>query len=93
MQHKHVGGESGTVTVHITPEVSEKLTVLARDLKRSTSQLAAEALTSFVERNASQVQEIKRALRADASIPHERVANWVRSWRGGRRLRRPQPES
>jgi predicted transcriptional regulator len=94
MERKHLDTESATsVTVQIAPEVNRKLEGLARDLKRSKSQLAGEALTSFVERNASQIQEIKRALKDTTSVPHSWVAEWVRSWRAGRELRRPQPEA
>ena len=86
-----------TMTVRITPEVSEKLDVLARDMKRSKSYLASEAIAAYVERNAWQVARIKEALEEARSgapgVPHEDVERWVGSWGGDGELPRPKPKS
>ena len=70
--------------LRLTPEVSEKLEALARDTKRSKSYLASEAIASYVERNAWQIEEIGRGLEEARSgtpgVPHEEVERWVRSW-------------
>jgi len=51
-----------TMTVRLTPELSDKLEALARDTRRSKSYLAGEAIASYVEMNAWQVARIKEAL-------------------------------
>jgi len=84
---------SAMMTVRLTPEVSEKLEALARDTKRSKSYLASEAITSYVDRNAWQIEEIKKGLDEARSgtpgIPHEEVEKWVRSWDTDHELPRP----
>jgi RHH-type rel operon transcriptional repressor/antitoxin RelB len=90
-------GKSTTMTIRVASEVSTKLGALARDLKRSKSYLAAEAIASYVERNAWQVQEIKKGLKearsGAAGVPHAEVEKWVQSWHTARPLRRPRPKS
>jgi len=90
-------GKSTTMTVRLPTLLSTKLGALARDLKRSKSFLAGEAIASFVERNAWQVEEIKASLEEAHSgtpgVPHEGVEKWVRSWGTRRPLRRPRPKS
>lgn len=85
--------KSAMMTVRLTPEVSEKLEALARDTKRSKSYLASEAIASYVDRNAWQIEEIKRGLDEARSgtpgIPHEEVEKWVRSWGTKNELPRP----
>ena len=82
------------MTERIPPEVSTKLGKLARDLKRSKSYLAGEAIVSFVEHNAQQIEEIRRGLSEVNSgapgVPHARVEKWVRSWGTKSELRRPR---
>ena len=84
------------MTVRLTPEVREKLEVLARETKRSKAYLASEAIASYVDRNAWQIDEIKRGLEEARSgtpgIPHEEVEKWVRSWATDRELPRPTPK-
>jgi len=76
--------KSAMMTIRLTPEVSEQLETLARDTKRSKSYLASEAIASYVDRNAWQIDEIKRGLDEARSgtpgVPHEEVEKWVRSW-------------
>jgi RHH-type transcriptional regulator, rel operon repressor / antitoxin RelB len=90
-------GKSTTMTVRITPAVSTKLDALARDLKRSKSYLASEAITSYVEQNAWQIEEIKQGLKEATSgapgVSHTQVEKWVRSWGTGRKVRRPRPKA
>ena len=86
--------KSTTMTVRIAPEVSGKLEVLARDMKRSKAYLAGEAITAYVDRNAWQVARIKEALEEARSgapgVPHEKVARWVKSWGTKGELTRPK---
>jgi predicted transcriptional regulator len=87
--------KSATMTVRLPPEVSEKLEALARDTKRSKSYLASEAIASYVERNAWQIEEISRGLEEARSgtpgVPHEDVERWVRSWDTDHERPRPKP--
>jgi predicted transcriptional regulator len=84
-----------TMTVRLTPELSDKLEALARDTKRSKSYLAGEAIASYVEMNAWQVARIKEALADTRSsapgVPHEEVVRWVESWGSENERRRPRP--
>ena len=90
-------GKSTTMTVRITPAVSAKLRALARDTKRSKSYLASEAIASYVEQNAWQIEEIKQGLeeaKSDApGVSHAQVEKWVRSWATKRKVRRPRPKA
>jgi predicted transcriptional regulator len=89
--------KSTTMTVRIPPEVSTKLGLLARDLKRSKSYLAGEAIASFVEHNAWQIEEIKEALAEAKSgapgVPHAKVEKWVGSWGKKNELKRPRAKT
>ena len=40
-----------TMTVRLTPETSEKLEVIARNMNRSKSYLASETIETYVDRN------------------------------------------
>ena len=88
--------KSTTMTVRIPSEVSEKLDSLARDMKRSKSYLAGEAIASYVERAAWQVARIKAALEEAKSgapgVPHEEVVRWLQSLGTDQELPRPTPE-
>jgi predicted transcriptional regulator len=85
--------KSEMMTVRLTPEVRDKLEALARDTKRSKSYLASEAITAYVDRNAWQIEEIKKGLAEARSgtpgVPHEAVEKWVRSWDTEDELPRP----
>ena len=87
--------KSAMMTVRLTPEVSEKLEALARDTKRSKAYLASEAIASYVDRNAWQIEEIKKGLAEARSgtpgVPHEEVEEWVRSWDTEHERPRPKP--
>ncbi len=83
------------ITVRLPRELGEKLQILARGLNRATSDLAAEAIASYVDLNLRQVQEIERGLEEAASdrlgVPHHEVEKWVRSWDTDNELPRPKP--
>ena len=90
-------GKTTTMTVRVSPEVSDTLEALARDTKRSKAYLAGEAITDFVERNAWQVARIKGALEDATSgapgIPHEQVEEWMDFWGTDHELPRPAAQS
>lgn len=87
--------KSEMMTVHLSPEVKDKLDALARDTKRSKSYLASEAIETYVNLNAWQVAHIKAALAEDEEggpgVPHERVMAWMNSWGTAAELPRPEP--
>jgi predicted transcriptional regulator len=87
---------STSITVQITPRVSEELEALARDTNQSTTHLASEAISAFIEHTAWQVAHIKAALAEAESgapgIPHRRVIDWMRSWGTGGELPPPPPK-
>jgi predicted transcriptional regulator len=84
-----------TTTVRLAPELSDKLEALARHTKRSKSDLAGEAVASYVEVNAWQVAHIKAALTEARSggpgTRHEEVVRWVESWGTENERRKPRP--
>ena len=88
--------KSTTMTIRLTPEVSERLDALARDTKRSKSYLASEAIESYVNLNAWQVAHIKDALAEDEAgapgVPHDEVMRWMDSWGTDHELPRPEPK-
>ena len=88
--------KSTTMTVRLTPELSEKLDTLARDARRSKSYLAGEAIAAYVETNAWQVARIKEALDEARSgapgVSHEEVVRWMESWGTDHELPRPSPK-
>ena len=86
--------KSTTMTVRISPEVSDKLDVLARVTKRTKAYLAGEAIASYVEHNAWQVARIKASLddakSGSPGVPHTAVEDWVKSWDTENELPRPE---
>src|SRR5882672_10032421 len=97
MQLRNIGmAKSASMTVRLTPETNEKLEELARDTKRSKSQLASEAIENYVRHNAWQVAHIRAALAEDEKdglgVPHDEVMRWVESWGADDELPRPQPQ-
>lgn len=59
-----------TMTLRLSPELDEKLERLAQSTRRSKSHLAAEAIAAYVDANAWQVEETRKAIeKADAGGP------------------------
>jgi predicted transcriptional regulator len=59
------------------------LAALSRQSKRSTSFLAAEAITAYVEQEEWQLGEIVAAIHeldAGEGVSHDKVADWLKSW-------------
>ncbi len=83
------------MTVRLSPELDDKLAALARDRKRSKSELASEAIATFVDVDAWQVARIKESLEEARSgvpgVPHADVVRWVESWDTEHELPRPKP--
>jgi predicted transcriptional regulator len=94
-RNEFVVASSGAITVRLRPEVREKLDALAREEKRSLSQVAAEAIEAYVDLDAWQVAHIKAALAEDerdgVGVPHEEVVRWMESWGTDHELPPPLP--
>jgi predicted transcriptional regulator len=82
------------MTVRLSPELDEKLAALARDRKRSKSDLASEAIAVFVDVDAWQVAHIEESVNEARSgapgVLHEDVVRWVESWDTQHELPRPK---
>ena len=87
--------KSPTVTVQLSPELNDRLAALARDRKRSKSDLASEAIAAYIDVNAWQVARIKESLDEAPSsapgVPHVDVVRWTESWNTEHELSRPEP--
>jgi RHH-type rel operon transcriptional repressor/antitoxin RelB len=85
-EHTSEQGMTNTVTFSVRlPTVrKEQLEALARSTGRSANYLANEAIASYVEANAWQIEETRRAVeKADAGgpfVPHEALAAWLEGW-------------
>ena len=82
------------MTVRLSERSRKSLEKLAKHTARSKSFLASEAIDAYLEANAWQVEEIKRALHEARKpnarfIPHEKVERWARSLGSGKELRKP----
>jgi predicted transcriptional regulator len=81
------------VLTRVSPELKAKLKVIAADLERSESYIAAQALASYVEHHEWQAGLIRSRLAhaeaGGATVPHEDVAAWLDA--KGTRKARPRP--
>jgi RHH-type transcriptional regulator, rel operon repressor / antitoxin RelB len=77
--------QSDTITVRLPLAVKQKLEALASSTRRSKSWLAAEAITTYVEEQSWQVQQIEAAI-ALADSPQatwmegSAVEAWLNTW-------------
>ena len=87
--------KSAVITLRLTPELRDRLSALARDEKRSLSQVAADAIAAYVDFDAWQVSHIKAALVEDErdglGVPHDEVVRWMESWGTDHELPPPVP--
>lgn len=84
-----------TITVRTSREIKEQLEALAENMGRSTNYLADEALSSYINENAWQVEAIRKAVeQADAGgpfVPWEDTKRWIDSLGTDHEL--PPPEA
>ena len=83
---------STTLSVRIDVDTKKRLDALAKRSRRSKSFLAAEAIAAFVEAESWQLDEIQTGIKdldEGRGVPHNDVANWLRSW--GRKRERKAP--
>jgi predicted transcriptional regulator len=84
--------DSTTMTVRLSTELKDRLERLAASTKRSKSYLAAEAIAEYVDLNAWQVEETRKAVeKADAGGPFVRDDDATRYLDGLARGQNPKP--
>jgi len=74
--------DSTTLTVHLTPEVMQRLESVAQHVRRSESFLAAEAIEEFLAVQEWQIAAIAEGIAAAERgdlIPHDDVRAWAES--------------
>ena len=75
--------KSAIVTTRVSRATKARLSALAKDMRRSESFLAAEAIENYIDVNAWQVGLIKRRLAeleaGVPTVPHEEVERWLDS--------------
>lgn len=88
--------DSNVISVRLKPEISEKLDALARDAGRPASDLAREAIESYIDLSDWQIAHIRAALAEDEAggptVSHDAVVRWMQTWGTDRELPRPQPK-
>lgn len=80
-----------TLSVRLDVEIKERLEALAKRSRRSTSFLASEAITVFVETESWQLSQIQIGLEEldnGRGVDHKGVAGRLRAW-GKTRERKP----
>ena len=86
--------DSTTMTVRLSRELKGKLERLAESTRRSKSYLAAEAIAEYVDANAWQIEEIRKAVaKADAGGPfvsHADAARYLDALARGETPSRPR---
>ena len=83
-----------TLTIRVEGSLKERLKAVAKQLNRSKSHIAGEAIAEFVavqEWQIARTQAALRAMDAGQGSAHEDVVGWVESWGAERELARPGP--
>jgi predicted transcriptional regulator len=83
-----------TLSIGLDAEVKKRLAALSRKSKRTTSLLAAGAITAYVEQGEWQPGKIAAAideLDAGESVSHDKVESWLKSWGTAQETNPPRP--
>lgn len=86
--------ESAKFTVSVKAAAKNRLEILAKIAGRSSSFLAAEAISEYVDVNETQVSGIKDAtasLDRGEAVSHEKVREWVLTWDSQQEQPIPRP--
>lgn len=81
-------------TLNVEPIIKRRLDKLARLAGRSSSTIAADAISEYLDLNEAQIAGIKQAIELldrGEFVPHERVREWVLSWGTANELPKPRP--
>lgn len=74
---------STKLSVSVKTAIKRRLEVFAKTAGRSSSTIAAEAISDYLDLNEAQVAGIHDSIASldkGQSVPHSRVHQWVRSW-------------
>jgi predicted transcriptional regulator len=74
-----------SLSFRVSEETAERLDALAEATDRPRSWLLEQALDSYLDVQAWQVEHIRQGLadlEAGRTVPHEEVAEWLKSWGG-----------
>ncbi|MBW7835484.1 MAG: ribbon-helix-helix protein, CopG family [Sphingomonadales bacterium] len=85
--------ESTPLGFRVPPEKAAALEKLAAATDRPKSWLLEQALDAYLETNAWQVAHIEQGLadlKAGKAVPHDKVADWLKSWGGSAERKRPR---
>jgi predicted transcriptional regulator len=80
-----------SLSFRVSEEAAERLDALAEATDRPRSWLLEQALDSYLEVQAWQVEHIRQGLadlEAGRTVPHEEVAEWLKSWGGAKKRSR-----
>lgn len=80
-----------SLSFRVSEETAQRLDALAEATDRPRSWLLEQALDSYLEVQAWQVERIRQGLadlEAGRTVPHEEVAAWLKSWGGTRKRSR-----
>ena len=72
-----------SITVQLAPEVEAQLAALAEARNQAVTDVAADAIASYVAADSLERKHIQAGLaelEAGAGIPNERVMEWLESW-------------
>lgn len=83
------------LSLHVTAEVKQQLETEARQLNVSEAEIAARAITSYLEIGASERELLRqRVAEADKGvfISGEAMHRWIESWGTDNELAPPEPD-
>lgn len=85
MTHSHSEHPAVTLSIRVPPEMRDQLEELSDATGRTKSFLAAEAIKTYLETQAWQINSIKKAIKKANNkntqfISHDKVHDWVNSW-------------
>lgn len=84
------------LSVRVKPELGDKIGELAAAIDRPRSYVVEKAIEEYVDREAWQIEAIKKGIAAaDAGllVPHAEVEAWVESWGTSNELPQPKPRA
>jgi predicted transcriptional regulator len=82
-----------SIVVSLDPGLEARLAALAEDRGKPVSDLAAEAIASFIDLESSREQHIRQGLaelESGEGVSNERVTEWLDSWGTDNEL--PEPK-
>ena len=82
-----------TLSIRLDAATKQRLGLLAKRSKRSSSFLAAEAIAAYVEQEEWQLGEIRSSIEeldSGMGVSHDDVTSWLKSWGTSREKKPPR---